>query len=117
MLADWHMAGMNGLELLKAIRADENLKELAVLMITAECQRTNILEAVKAGVNGYILKTVLKGQRSAKNRSYFSRPLHLSTFRGACRLGILQTGSPSLGLRLFLKPKVEAFPSTPSSNP
>jgi two-component system chemotaxis response regulator CheY len=47
---------MNGLELLKAIRADQNLKSIPVLLVTAEALKENVVEAVKAGVNNYVVK-------------------------------------------------------------
>ena len=56
VVTDWNMPGMTGIDLLKAIRADEQLKALPVLMVTAEAQRDQIIEAAKAGVNGYIIK-------------------------------------------------------------
>ncbi len=56
LVTDWNMPNMQGIELLKAIRADERLKELPVLMVTAEAKREQIMEAAQAGVNGYIVK-------------------------------------------------------------
>jgi two-component system chemotaxis response regulator CheY len=56
VVTDWNMPGMTGIDLLKAIRADARLKALPVLMVTAEAQRDQIIEAAKAGVNGYIIK-------------------------------------------------------------
>ena len=56
VVTDWNMPGMPGIELLKAIRADERLKAMPVLMVTAEAQREQIIEAAKAGVSGYIVK-------------------------------------------------------------
>lgn len=56
VVTDWNMPGMPGIELLKAIRADERLKGIPVLMVTAEAQREQIIEAAKAGVSGYIVK-------------------------------------------------------------
>jgi two-component system chemotaxis response regulator CheY len=56
IVSDWNMPNMTGLELLKAIRADAKLKEIPVLMVTAEALKENVVEAVKAGVNGYIVK-------------------------------------------------------------
>ena len=56
VVSDWNMPVMSGIELLRAIRADENLKTTPVLMVTAEAKQENIIEAVKAGVNNYSVK-------------------------------------------------------------
>ena len=56
VITDWNMPLMPGLDLLKAIRADERLKGLPVLMVTAEAKREQIVEAVQAGVSGYVVK-------------------------------------------------------------
>jgi two-component system chemotaxis response regulator CheY len=56
LVTDWNMPGMDGLALLKKIRADEQLKALPVLMVTAEAKREQIIEAAHAGVNGYVVK-------------------------------------------------------------
>ena len=47
---------MPGLDLLKAVRADDKLAKLPVLMLTAEAKREQIVEAAQAGVNGYVIK-------------------------------------------------------------
>jgi two-component system chemotaxis response regulator CheY len=56
LVTDWNMSGMTGIDLLKAVRADEKLADLPVLMVTAESNREQIIEAAQAGVNGYIVK-------------------------------------------------------------
>jgi two-component system chemotaxis response regulator CheY len=56
IISDWNMPNMTGLELLKAVRADADLKDIPVLLVTAEALKDNVVEAVKAGVNGYIVK-------------------------------------------------------------
>ncbi|MGH7165573.1 MAG: response regulator [Nitrospiraceae bacterium] len=56
VIADWSMPVMSGLELLKAIRADTALKDIPVLMVTAEAQKDSIVEAVQAGATNYIVK-------------------------------------------------------------
>ncbi len=56
LVSDWNMPGMTGIDLLKAVRADPNLQSLPVLMVTAESKREQIIEAAKAGVNGYVVK-------------------------------------------------------------
>jgi two-component system chemotaxis response regulator CheY len=47
---------MTGLELLKTVRADDKLKHLPFLMVTAEAEKENIIEAVKSGVSNYVVK-------------------------------------------------------------
>jgi two-component system chemotaxis response regulator CheY len=56
LITDWNMPGMPGLDLLKAVRADDKLAKLPVLMLTAEAKREQIVEAAQAGVNGYVIK-------------------------------------------------------------
>lgn len=56
VITDWNMPEMSGLELVKAIRADERFGELPVLMVTTRGLKNDIIEALKAGVNNYILK-------------------------------------------------------------
>ncbi|MEN8762472.1 MAG: chemotaxis response regulator CheY [Thiogranum sp.] len=56
LVTDWNMPGITGIDLLKAVRADETLSALPVLMLTAESNREQIIEAAQAGVNGYIVK-------------------------------------------------------------
>jgi two-component system, chemotaxis family, chemotaxis protein CheY len=56
VISDWNMPNMSGLDLLKAIRADDNLKPLPVLLVTAEALKENVVEALKAGVNNYVIK-------------------------------------------------------------
>jgi two-component system, chemotaxis family, chemotaxis protein CheY len=56
IVSDWNMPNMTGLELLKAVRADEDLKTTPFLMVTAEALQDNVIAAVKAGVSNYIVK-------------------------------------------------------------
>ncbi|MFB3924436.1 MAG: chemotaxis response regulator CheY [Syntrophales bacterium] len=56
VISDWNMPTMSGLELLRAIRADQELSKTPFLMVTAEALKENVVEAVKAGVNNYIVK-------------------------------------------------------------
>jgi two-component system chemotaxis response regulator CheY len=56
VLSDWNMPNMTGIDLLKAIRADDAIKHLPVLMITAEARKENIIDAAEAGASGYIVK-------------------------------------------------------------
>lgn len=56
VLCDWNMPEMRGIDLLKMVRSDDQLKDLPFVMVTAEAHRDSILDAVKAGVNHYIVK-------------------------------------------------------------
>ncbi len=56
LVTDWNMPGMHGLELLQAVRADPAMAQLPVLLVTAEAKREQIIEAAKAGVDGYVVK-------------------------------------------------------------
>ena len=56
IISDWNMPVMTGIELLRAVRADEKLKTIPLLMVTAEAQKENLIEAIQAGVSNYIVK-------------------------------------------------------------
>jgi two-component system chemotaxis response regulator CheY len=56
VVSNWSMPVMNGIELLRAIRADENLNSIRVLIVTSEAKQQSILEVVQAGVSDYIVK-------------------------------------------------------------
>ena len=56
IMSDWIMPNMDGLELLKIIRADEKLKNIPFIMVTAEGQKKNVMDALESGVNSYIVK-------------------------------------------------------------
>lgn len=66
VLLDWNMPTMTGLELLKAMRADENLKNVPVIMVTAEALKDNIVAAAQAGVNDYVVKPFTAGTLEEK---------------------------------------------------
>ena len=56
IISDWNMEPMTGLELLKNVRADENLKNVPFIMVTAESKTDNVIAAKQAGVSNYIVK-------------------------------------------------------------
>lgn len=56
VVSDWSMPHMSGLDLLREIRTDVNLKHLPVLMVTAEAKKENIISAAEAGASGYVVK-------------------------------------------------------------
>jgi two-component system, chemotaxis family, chemotaxis protein CheY len=73
VVTDWNMPGMQGIDLLKAIRADENLKHIPVLMVTAEAKREQIIAAAQAGVNGYVVKPFTAATLKEKLDKIFER--------------------------------------------
>ena len=58
LIVDWNMPEMDGLELLKAIRADKNTERTKVLMVTADDDKGHVLQAILAGADGYLVKPV-----------------------------------------------------------
>jgi two-component system, chemotaxis family, chemotaxis protein CheY len=56
VISDWNMEPMTGLQLLKECRADDKLKGLPFIMVTAESKTENVIAAKQAGVNNYIVK-------------------------------------------------------------
>ncbi|MCE2571498.1 chemotaxis response regulator CheY [Motilimonas eburnea] len=73
LVTDWNMPGMQGIDLLKEVRKDENLRHLPVLMVTAEAKREQIIEAAQAGVNGYIVKPFTAATLKEKLDKIFER--------------------------------------------
>ncbi len=73
VVTDWNMPGMQGIDLLKAIRADASLSHIPVLLITAEAKKEQIVMAAQAGVNGYIVKPFTAATLKAKLDKIFER--------------------------------------------
>ncbi len=73
LVTDWNMPGMTGIDLLKAVRADPNLVNLPVLMVTAEAKREQIIMAAQAGVNGYVIKPFTAATLKEKIEKIFER--------------------------------------------
>lgn len=73
VVTDWNMPGMQGIDLLRAIRADDKLKHLPVLMVTAEAKKEQIVAAAQAGVNGYVVKPFTAATLKEKLEKIFER--------------------------------------------
>ncbi|MGB9712232.1 MAG: chemotaxis response regulator CheY [Dissulfurimicrobium sp.] len=71
VISDWNMPKMPGIDLLKKIRADERFADLPFIMVTAEAQKENIIEAVKARVSNYIVKPFTPETLSEKIEKIF----------------------------------------------
>ena len=73
LVTDWNMPGMQGIDLLKAVRANEKLSTIPVLMVTAETKREQIIVAAQAGVNGYVVKPFTAATLKEKINKIFER--------------------------------------------
>ncbi|MDR5875260.1 chemotaxis response regulator CheY [Halomonas sp. CUBES01] len=73
VVSDWNMPNLDGLEMLKEIRQDDALKELPVLMVTAEAKKENIIAAAQAGANGYVVKPFTAATLEEKLNKIFEK--------------------------------------------
>jgi two-component system chemotaxis response regulator CheY len=73
VITDWNMPGMQGIDLLKAIRSDTKLASTPVLLVTAESKKDQIVVAAQAGVNGYIVKPFTADTLREKIAKIFER--------------------------------------------
>jgi two-component system chemotaxis response regulator CheY len=73
IISDWNMPNMMGIDLLKAVRSDTRLKAIPFLMLTAESQKENVLEAARAGVSNYIVKPFTPEQLEEKLNQIYQK--------------------------------------------
>ncbi|MCZ6800996.1 MAG: response regulator [Nitrospirae bacterium] len=73
VIADWNMPVMTGIELLRAVRANPTLKSIPFLMVTAERLQENIIEAIQAGVSGYLVKPFSEDNLREKLEKVFEK--------------------------------------------
>ncbi|TKI08305.1 chemotaxis response regulator CheY [Martelella alba] len=73
VISDWNMPNMDGLELLKNVRADGALKAMPVLMVTAEAKKENIIAAAQAGASGYVVKPFTAATLEEKLNKIFEK--------------------------------------------
>ncbi len=71
IISDWNMPKMTGLDFLKTVRSKDEFKHIPFLMVTAEAQKQNVIEAVKAGVSNYVVKPFTAEQISDKLNKIF----------------------------------------------
>ncbi|MBN2351641.1 MAG: response regulator [Spirochaetales bacterium] len=71
VLLDWNMALLNGIDLLRRLRREDRFKALPVIMVTSEAAKYNVIEAVKAGANDYLIKPLTEKNLYEKVRKYF----------------------------------------------
>lgn len=72
IVSDWNMPQMSGLEFLKAVRSDSKFAQLPFLMVTAETEKDQIIEAVRNGVSSYIVKPFTGATLQEKLTKIFS---------------------------------------------
>nr|WP_218948103.1 chemotaxis response regulator CheY [Pollutimonas harenae] len=73
VVSDWNMPNMDGLDMLKHIRADAALAGLPVLMVTAEAKKENIIAAAQAGASGYVVKPFTAATLEEKLNKIFEK--------------------------------------------
>lgn len=73
LLLDWNMPNLNGLELVKKLRSTPKFQKLPIIMVTSEAAKYNVIEAVKAGVNDYLVKPVTEKGLDEKIRRVLDR--------------------------------------------
>jgi two-component system chemotaxis response regulator CheY len=73
VFCDWNMPVMNGLALLKTLRADPNFKDIVFVMVTAESETVSVVHAVKAGASSYITKPFTVDELREKVESLLAR--------------------------------------------
>jgi two-component system chemotaxis response regulator CheY len=73
LITDWNMPGMQGIDLLKAVRADAKLQAMPVLMVTAQAKKEEIVIAAQAGVSGYVVKPFTAETLKEKIEKIFER--------------------------------------------
>lgn len=73
VVSDWNMPNMDGLTMLQNIRADPNLANMPVLMVTAEAKKENIIAAAQAGASGYVVKPFTAATLEEKLNKIFEK--------------------------------------------
>ena len=71
IVSDWYMPTMDGLDMLRALKANRQTTHIPVLMITAEGQRENVLDAMQSGAAGYIVKPFAPSELQKRLESMF----------------------------------------------
>ncbi len=73
VLLDWNMPILSGLDFLKKVRSTPEIKDLPIVMITSEAAHYNVVEAVKNGITGYLIKPL--------NQAAFSKTISAIQFK------------------------------------
>jgi two-component system chemotaxis response regulator CheY len=73
IVCDWNMPGMTGIDLLRAVRKHSKVKDTPFMLVTAESEQKNVVEAVQAGVNDYVVKPFNASTIKAKLEAIYKR--------------------------------------------
>ena len=73
VVSDWNMPNSTGLDLLKRVRSDSRFKQLPFVLVTAEAEQHQVAEAVKAGVDNYVIKPFDKEQLKLKLEAVYKK--------------------------------------------
>ncbi len=73
VVSDWNMPNMMGIDLLRAVRANDTTKDIPFMMVTAETQKESVKEVVQAGVSNYIVKPFTAEAMQTKLEQVFKR--------------------------------------------
>ncbi|WP_045217179.1 response regulator [Desulfonatronovibrio magnus] len=73
IISDWNMPAMSGIKFLRTVRSSEEFYDIPFIMVTAEGLKENVVEAIQAGVSGYIVKPFTAATLEAKMDDAFSK--------------------------------------------
>lgn len=73
VISDWNMPNCTGLDFLKKVRSDERFKSLPFLMVTAEAEAHQVADAIKSGVDNYVVKPFSKEMLKTKLESVYKK--------------------------------------------
>ncbi|CAI8935300.1 two-component system, chemotaxis family, chemotaxis protein CheY [Pseudomonas sp. IT-P12] len=118
VLCDWEMPEMSGLELLTWCREQDNLKTMPFVMVTSRGDKENVVQAIQAGVSGYVSKPFTNEQLLTKVKQALNKGGKLDTLMNSAPTKMNSAfGNDSLNALTGGKPAVAAAVSAPSAAP
>lgn len=117
VLCDWEMPEMSGLELLTWCRQQDNLKGMPFVMVTSRGDKENVVQAIQAGVSGYVSKPFTNEQLLTKVKQVMHKAGKLETLMNSAPTKMNSAfGNDSLSALTGGKPPVAAVASAPAVN-
>jgi CheY-like chemotaxis protein len=118
VLCDWEMPEMSGLELLTWCREQDNLKTMPFVMVTSRGDKENVVQAIQAGVSGYVSKPFTNEQLLTKVKQALNKVGKLDTLMNSAPTKMNSAfGNDSLNALTGGKPAVAAAVSAPAATP